>query len=125
VSTLGARILSVSLGDIKVEHEVTQQWIEAWQARWERWATERQALGQASMVEQVENAKTRAQVMMITDITEALRPLMTSSDQKITSRLVLMRLFMVLSRAQADPLTRVYLPQEAVNTLKLLNDMIV
>jgi len=125
VPTLGAKILSVALGDIKVGHEVTQQWIEAWQARWERWATERQALGQASMVEQVENAKTRAQVMMITDITKALRPLVTPSDQKITSRLVLMRLFMVLSRAQADPLTRVYLPQEAVNTLKLLKDMIV
>ena len=125
VPTLGAKILSVALGDIKVDHEVTQQWIEAWQARWQRWTTERQALGQASLVEQVENAKTRAQVMMITDITEALRPLMTSSDQKITSRLVLMRLFMVLSRAQADPLTRVYLPQEAVHTLKLLKDMIV
>jgi len=125
VPKLGAKILSVALGDIKVDHAVTQQWIEAWRARWERWATERQALGKASQVEQVEHAKTRAQVMMITNITEALRPLVTASDQAITSRLVLTRLFMVLSRAQADPLTRVYLPQEAVNTLKLLRDMVV
>ena len=39
--------------------------IEAWQARWERWATERQALGRAAQVEQVENAKTRAQVVSV------------------------------------------------------------
>jgi hypothetical protein len=125
VPELGARILSVALGDIKVDNEVTQQWIEAWRARWERWAAERKALGQAAQVEQVENAKTRAQVMMITSIVEALQPLVTPSAQEITSRLVLTRLFMVLSRAQADPLTRVYLPQEAVTTLKLLRDMVV
>jgi regulator of protease activity HflC (stomatin/prohibitin superfamily) len=125
VPKLGARILNVTLGDIKVDDEITQQWIDAWQAQWERWAMERQARGQAAQVEQVENAKTRAQVMMITNITEAFRPLMTASDQEITAKLVLTRLFMVLSRAQADTLTRVYLPQEAVNTLKLLKDLIV
>ncbi|MBN1139181.1 MAG: SPFH domain-containing protein [Anaerolineae bacterium] len=125
VPKLGAKILSVALGDIKVDHEITQQWVEAWQARWERWATERQALGKAAQVEQVEHAKTRAQVMMITNIIEALQPLATPSDQAITSKLVLTRLFMVLSRAQADPLTRVYLPQEAVNTLRLLKRLIV
>jgi len=124
VPKLGAKILSVTLGDIKVDNEVTQQWIEAWKARWERWTAERAALGQAAQVEQVENAKTRAQVMMITSITEAFQSL-AGSEQNITSKLVLSRLFMVLSRAQADPLTRVYLPQEAVNTLKLLKDMTV
>jgi len=123
VPKLGAKILSVALGDITVDHKVTQQWIDAWQAEWKRRSTERQALGQAAQVELVEHAKTRAQVMMITSITDALRPLMTTSEQKITAKLVLARLFMVLSRAQADTLTRVYLPQEAVNTLKLLKDL--
>ncbi len=122
VPKLGARILSVTLGDIKVDHEVTQQWIEAWQARWESWATERQALGRAAQVEQMEHAKTRAQVMMITNITKAFQSLL-ATEQKITSKLILTRLFMVLSRVEADPLARVYLPQEAVNTLKLLRDL--
>ena len=81
VPKLGAKILSVTLGDIKVDHEVTQQWIEAWQTRWERWATERQALGRAAQVEQVESAKTRAQVMMITNITEAFQSLLASEQE--------------------------------------------
>jgi hypothetical protein len=123
VPKLGAKILSVALGDIKVDHEVTQQWIEAWQARWKSWSAERQALGQAAQVNLVEDAKTRAQVLMITSITDALQQLMTPSEQEITAKVILARLFMVLSRAQADTLTRVYLPQEAVNTLKLLKDL--
>jgi len=124
VPKLGAKILSVTLGDIKVDHEVTQQWIEVWKAHWEQWSAEHRARGHAAQVQHVENAKTRAQVMMITNIAEAFQPLL-ASEQDITSKLVLTRLFMVLSRAQADTLTRVYLPQEAVNTLKLLREMII
>jgi len=121
---LGARILRVELGDIQVQDEITQQWINAWQAAWERWATEREALGRAKQAEQIENAKTRAQVMMLTSVSEAFRPLV-DQEQAVTSKLVLTRLFMVLSRAPSDPLTRVNLPREAVNTLKLLKDLIV
>jgi hypothetical protein len=121
---LGARILGVELGDIRAKDEVTQQWIEAWKSRWERWVTERQAMGKAKQAEQLENAKTRAQVMMLTTISEALRPLM-QQEQIVTSKLVLTRLFMVLSRAPSDPLTRIYLPKEAMSTLQLLRDLIV
>jgi hypothetical protein len=121
---LGARILGVELGDIRAKDEVTQQWIEAWKARWERWATERQAMGKARQAEQLENAKTRAQVMMLTTISEALRPL-KEQEQTVTSKLVLTRLFMVLSRTPSDPLTRIYLPKEAMSTLQLLRDLIV
>jgi regulator of protease activity HflC (stomatin/prohibitin superfamily) len=124
VPRLGARVLNVELADIRVRDEVTRQWIDAWKARWERWATEREALGKARQVEQLESAKTRAQVMMITTITDAFRPMMSGGGE-VTSKLVLTRLFMVLSRACGDPLARVYLPQEAVNTLNLLRDMLI
>ena len=123
VPKLGARILSVELGDIRVQDEVTQQWVEAWKARWQQWATEREALGKAKQVEQVESAKTRAQIMTITTFTAAFRPLLGDKGN-VTSKLVLMRLFMVLGRACRDPLSRVYLPQEAVTTLNLLRDML-
>jgi regulator of protease activity HflC (stomatin/prohibitin superfamily) len=124
VGKLGARILGVELGDIRIEDEVTQQWSEAWKAEWERWSTERRALGKASQTEQLESTKTRAQVMLLATITEAFQPLI-AKQQEVTSKLVLARLFMVLSRAPSDPLTRVNLPKEAINTLKLLKDLIV
>lgn len=112
----------MDLGDIKVQDAITQQWIEFWQAKWEGWVMEKQASGKAGQIEQWENAKTEAQAMMLKSITQAFEPLLTTRP-KITSRLVLTRLFMVLSRAQADPLTQVYLPQEAISTLKLLKEL--
>lgn len=123
VPKLGAQILSVELGDIKVQDRITQQWIDAWRAEWNRWATERKAIGEAAQAEQLENAKTRAQVMMLTSIAEAFRTL-PEEEQAVTSRLILTRLFMVLSRAPTDPLTRINLPKEAIDTIKLLKDSI-
>jgi hypothetical protein len=120
---LGARILNVELGDITVEDTITQQWAKAWKADWLRWATEREGLGRARQTAQLESAKTRAQVMLLSTITEALQPLLADQED-ITSRLVLTRLFMVLSRAPSDPLTRVNLPKEAINTLKLLKELV-
>lgn len=120
---LGARILKVELGDIRVKDEVTRQWLEAWQAHWESFAMERQAEGRAKAVRHVEDAKTRAQAAMIRSITGVLRSLTTGAD-KVTSKIILARLCMALSRATDDPLTRVYLPQEAVNTLTKLKDLV-
>jgi regulator of protease activity HflC (stomatin/prohibitin superfamily) len=120
---LGARILTVELGDIVVRDSITRQWAEAWKADWLRWSTEQQGLGKARQTAQLESAKTRAQVMLLSTITQAFQPLLTKQAD-ITSRLVLARLFMVLSRAPADPKTRVNLPKEAINTLKLLKELV-
>lgn len=123
VPKLGAQILGVELGDIRVADDVTHQWIETWRARWERWATESLALGRALQVEQLEEAKTEAQVMMIKAISTAFKP-MKDGEQAMSSRLILARLFMVLGRSASDPWTRVFLPPEALNTLKVLQDIV-
>jgi regulator of protease activity HflC (stomatin/prohibitin superfamily) len=123
VAKLGAQILGVELGDIRVADHVTQQWIDAWRARWEKWVTENLALGRALQVEKLEEAKTRSQVMMIKAISSAFRP-MRKKEQAMSSRLILARLFMVLGRSASDPWTRVFLPPEALNTLKVLQDIV-
>jgi hypothetical protein len=121
---LGAKILGVELGDIRVEDEITSQWIDLWKAEWERRIVTRKGEAQAVRAEQIEDAKTRAQVMLLATITEAFEPLV-EQQQVVTSKLVLARLFMVLSRAPVDPLTRVNLPREAVHTLQALKDLII
>lgn len=123
VTKLGAQILGVELGDIRVRDGVTQQWIDAWRARWEKWVTESLALGRALQVEKLEEAKTRSQIMMIRAISSAFRP-MKEKEQAMSSRLILARLFMVLGRSASDPWTRVFLPPEALNTLKVLQDIV-
>jgi regulator of protease activity HflC (stomatin/prohibitin superfamily) len=120
--TVGARILKVDLGDFKVAHEITQQWIDAWRSTWESWATKQKALGRAKQIEQMERAKTQAQVMMLKAIIDALEPLQ-AEGQAASVQMVLDRMFMVMSRAAADPLTRVYLPREAAKTLQMLQEM--
>ncbi len=121
-SGVGARIHRVELGDITVHDEVTEQWIDAWKAEWKRWSVERQALGSAMQAEQLERARTQAQIMMLTTISEAFEPLV-GEQRSVTSRLILARLFMVLGRAP-DPFTRVFLPAEALKTLKSLREII-
>jgi len=120
---VGARILRVELADIQVKDDVTRQWIEAWRARWEKWVVEQHTQGKVRQIELLESAKTAAQAKMIDILTTTLRPL-TKAQAKVSSKLVLTRLLMALSRAAADPLTRVYLPQEAVQTLKALRKLV-
>lgn len=119
---LGAQILSVDLGDIKVDDEVAQQWIETWRSDWRRWAMQRQAEGEAERVQQIETAKVQAQVDMIVAITEALQSL-RASGVTIPSQLIVLRLAEVLRQASYDPFTRMFLPSEVISTLKSLEDM--
>ncbi len=120
---VGACVLKVELGDIWVKDEVTQQWIDYWKARWESVALERQAAGRAESIVEVEDAKTAAQVLMIQNLTGVLKSLASGADA-VTSKIVLARLCMALSRTTTDPLTRVYLPQEAVRTLRELKRLV-
>ncbi len=121
---LGARILRVELGDIRVEDSVTQQWIEAWKANWEQQNAHERAKGRAEEIRHLEEAKTRAHLLMIRNLLGAFQP-MLSRQQTVTSKLVLARLFMVLSRAPSDPLTRISLPKEAIDTLERLKKTLI
>lgn len=123
VPKLGARLLKVELGDITVQDEIAQQWLQAWRARWTAWSAERQALGQAMRISRVEDAKTRAQAMMIAQVANTFQQ-MAQRQQALTSRLILSRLVMVFGQTCSEPFSRVHLPPETMNTLKMLQDMI-
>ena len=123
VPSLGARILSVNLGDIVVRDEVTEQWIAAWKTEWERWAMKRRAEGEAEYVFQVETAKAQAQVEMIIALTQACRSL-AMGDAAISSRLVLLRFVTMLRHASLDPWIQAFLPSGIIRTLTALQQMI-
>lgn len=114
---LGARLVSADLGEIRVNDAITQQWIDDCKAHWTRRTSERQILGKAQHVALVETARNEAALRLLKAAVGALQGL-TADEQQITSKVVLSRLFMVLSSGPGgDSLTRVYLPREAVNTL--------
>jgi len=120
---LGVEILSVNLGDIKVEDEITQQWIVAWKAEWERQCLERRAEGEAEYAFQMETAKAQAQAEMVLELMQALRSLVVDTST-LSARLHLMRVIAMLRRASLDPWTQMFLPARATRALAALQDMI-
>ena len=77
---LGARVLQVELGQIRVKDEIASQWIEAWQAGWEQKAVEGRAEGEAKLVE-LEAAQVQAQAEMVIALAEAIRPILTCEEE--------------------------------------------
>ncbi len=120
---IGAKLIKVELGDIKVDDKIAQQQIEAWRSLWQRWTREREAEGEAARLQAVEAAKAQAQADMIVAITQAFQSL-TEAGAAIPAQLVLLRMFEVLKRVPYDPQTgMLFLPAEVLKTWKLVQDL--
>jgi hypothetical protein len=119
---LGARILQVKLDNLKVEDAVTQQWIEAWKARWQQWSDVQLAQTEASGVYLYETAKAEAQMRTIVTITQALQKL--ESSPAVTTRVILMRLFSALDRARLLTSSRVFVPGQALGALEKMRQLL-
>jgi regulator of protease activity HflC (stomatin/prohibitin superfamily) len=123
VRELGVEILSVNLGNIVVQDEVTEQWIAAWKAKWERQMMQRRAEGEAEYVAQVETAKAQAQAEMILELTQTLRSLV-ADDGALRGRLGLLRIIAMLRHVSHDPWTHSFLPERTMSALTALQDVI-
>jgi len=116
---IGARILSVDLGQIDVKDEkISAQWVDAWQADWRQRALESQAEGEAELA-RLETARVRAQAEMVLTLTEAIRPVVTS-EEEFPSYLLAVRFIETLRWMAYDPYKRMFLPPE---TLRMLNQL--
>lgn len=111
VTGLGAKILHVKLDNLKVGDTVTQQWIDAWRATWQKWTNERLGQSEAARIQLYEEAKAEAQMHYITNITRALAQ--ENLSRQDTLQTLSMRLFSVLDRAQLPASARVFVPGQA------------
>lgn len=119
---LGAKILQVKLDNLKVDDAITQQWIEAWKAHWQRWSDLQLAQAEASGVYLYETAKAEAQMRLIVTITRALQEL--DSSPAITTRIILMRLFSALDRAHPTSSSRLFVPGHALGALEKMRQLL-
>jgi regulator of protease activity HflC (stomatin/prohibitin superfamily) len=119
VPDLGAKIIRVALGDIKLEDEVTQQWIEKWQAEGRRRMMELEARGQAARESIEANARIQAQVKMIANTARAFAS-MARYGEEIPSRFVILRFIEMIKRTSVEMLGRLYLPYDVMRTFKML-----
>jgi hypothetical protein len=119
---VGAKILRVKLANLQVNDEVTQQWIKAWKAEWQRWSAGLLAQGEASHIYLYETVKAEAQMRLLVNIIQTLQRQAVS--QVITPQIVLMRLFSVLDRAAFASSSRVFFPTQALDALDHIKALI-
>jgi hypothetical protein len=119
---LGARILQVDLGQIKVKDEIAQQWVEAWQAGWEQRALETRAEGEA-MLARMDADQIYAQAEMVLLLIDSIRPFITDVED-FPPYLLAMRFVQTLRWMAYDPLKRVFLSPEIFRTLDQLEAVV-
>ncbi len=120
---VGARILSVQLGEIKVEDEqIPTQWIETWRAEWESQAAATRVEGEAELL-RMEAVRARAQAEMLITLIRELQSVAVS-DAELRPYLLAARLAETLRLMSYDPFTRAFLPPEAIRTLQRLQQLL-
>lgn len=116
---MGAKILEVKLDTLKVDDDVTQQWIQDWQMRWSYWSTNQLAKEEAEHIQAYEIAKAEAQILPLNLLTAELQKL--DSEEAINSILT-MRLASVLDRARFE--NEMFAPVEALDALAKLQTLL-
>ncbi len=119
---VGARILSVQLGEITVAEQITTQWIEAWRAGWESQIAATRVEGEAELL-RMEAVRAQAQAEMLITLIRELQSV-AISDAELRSYLLAARLAETLRLMSYDPFTRVFLPPEAIRTLHRLQELL-
>lgn len=131
---VGAKIIGVDLGEIWVkraekvgepEHKgeddrVPRQWVEAWQADWEAQALTRRMEGEAEIL-RLQTAQAQAQAEMLITLTEHLQSVI-NTEGELRTYLLAARFVQALRWMSFDPYLRAYMPPEAIQTLKRLQD---
>jgi hypothetical protein len=118
---VGARILRLDLGEIKVEDDrIPRQWIEAWYADWESRALATRVEGEAELL-RLDVAQAQAQAELVIRLTDALQSAATS-EEELRPYLLATRFVQALRWLAYDPFTRGFMPPEATQTLERLQE---
>jgi hypothetical protein len=120
-SNVGAKILKVALGEIRVEDEVTQQWIETWRANWDHWGLEYLAASEALSLKVVGKARSEALAQKIGDTVTILHQLRQRGEEEFIAGTKL-QLSLALRSIGSDSIALTYMPAEAMRLLQQVID---
>ncbi len=119
VPGLGAKIMGVELGDITVEDEATQQWIERWQATKRRAAETQIAKGEAIGTRFEAEARAKVKLDMLQRTANVLAELNSQYGSEIPPRVIALRFTDMIREIPGNAL---YLPDDVAATLKSIED---
>jgi len=109
----GVRLLSVELGDLKVDDRVVRQWREVWKAEKTRQMHLDLAKGLVDRAQVVEVAKTEVQRDILQKTLERLREIQKDDGEKIPARLVLLSCIEVIKQTQFS--LQLFLPRDIIS----------
>jgi len=116
---IGAKLLDIRLQSLKVEDDITEQWIEVWKARWQSWSTRQLAPREAERIQEYEKAKAEAHILPLNHLTAELQKL-DHADQAV----ILMRLSSILDQGTLGVASRVFFPGQALETIENIRDIL-
>jgi regulator of protease activity HflC (stomatin/prohibitin superfamily) len=113
---LGVQILAVSVGHLQLPPEVVDQRIKSWQVNWERQIRVQKAVGDAEAGRRLKNARARAQIEIIHNITQNIDAMRRAGNNNLT-QIIMLRMIDALEEATGDPTVQMILPQELIGQL--------
>ena len=113
---LGVQILGVGIGHLQLPPEVVEQRIQTWQVNWERQIRVQRAVGDAEAQRRLKNARARAQIEIIHNITQNIDAMRHADNANLT-QIIMLRMIDALEEATADPVVQMILPQELISQL--------
>ncbi len=116
---LGAKILSVALGDIELQGKILQQWIDTWQAERAREVEKTIAEGQAMGDRIAMQARADIRTFMLVQ-TARMFAEMAQRGQRISKNFVVLGFIDMIKRTAH--MRDIYLPDDIVKTLTMLED---
>jgi regulator of protease activity HflC (stomatin/prohibitin superfamily) len=112
----GIEIIGVGIGNLQLPPEVVEQRIRTWQVDWERQIRVQRAVGGAEAERRLKNARARAQIEIIHNITQNIEAMRQAGHSNLT-QIVMLRMIEALEDATADPVVQMLLPHELMTQL--------
>lgn len=120
----GVRVNEIRIGDIKAPEQVCNRMMDTWEAVREKEAMISRGEGETEVYRMTELARAKAQMEMITAITQGFKR-MQDAGVGVPADLIALRFIEALERMAADPATKMLLPFDVSETLRALRSAIV
>jgi regulator of protease activity HflC (stomatin/prohibitin superfamily) len=119
----GIDVISVSVGPLDLPLDVMEQRIQSWQANWEQRIRMEMASGNAEAIRRLKQARARAQLDMIENITNNITLMHRAGEADLTE-VITLRMIEALEEAAADKAVQAMMPQQIMSTLAQMHRLI-
>ena len=112
----GIEIVAVGVDLLALPPAVMEQRIKTWQADWQRRLMIQQASSSAESLRRIKNARARAQIEIIENITQNIDRVRRTGEAEL-SNIITLRMIEALEEAQANASLYALMPQQVLTNL--------